>query len=367
VSDAIAESKPAIARHPRWSAMLRLGLEFALLFGGTLLVQQILLISASGSFPNLLWLPVLALSLQHGFATGFAAAIVAAVLQFSGGLPPALISEDVYSYSQRIAAEPVGWTCVALLIGHIRSRQIARTAELEAELAERSRQCVAVADLCVDLRRRTAMLERHIAANAFSSNADVAEAISDLNQAGWEDFSKRLTRFIVLMTGASQFSVYVLSDDGLKMAFRPSDGYRPGVDVSISRDDPLFAAVVSERRILSAGRPGEDAVLARRGVVAGPVLESKTSDRVIGMFAIGGAPLEDHPDDIERRFVLTCWEISRLIGRITLIDSWQAALPTHANGGRAPHQELAGRAWPTDQASVPVPRQAEPAQRPRLQ
>jgi hypothetical protein len=46
---------------------------------------------------------------------------------------------------------------------------------------------------------------------------------------------------------------------------------------------------------------------------------------VIGMLAIGGSALEDHPDEIERRFQLTASELSRLAGRIKLVERWQAA------------------------------------------
>src|SRR5712672_2529783 len=145
--------------------MFRIAVEFALLFGIAIAAKQILVTVAAGSYPNPLWLPVIVLSLQHGVA-----AVLAAGLQYWGGLPPALMTEDMYSYIGRIAAEPVGWTCVALLIGHIRSRQIAQNLELEAELAERSQHSAAVADLCIDLRSRAEMLERHIAANAQSSN-----------------------------------------------------------------------------------------------------------------------------------------------------------------------------------------------------
>jgi len=152
-------------RRSRWSATWRLVLEFVLLFGATMLLKQILAATVNASYPSPLWLPVMVLALQRGFAAGLAAAIIASALQFAGGLPPALLTEDMYAYIGRIAAEPVGWTCAAMLIGGVRSRQIAGAAALAAQLAERSRYCDAVADLCADLRQRTEMLERQIAAS----------------------------------------------------------------------------------------------------------------------------------------------------------------------------------------------------------
>jgi hypothetical protein len=337
--------------------MLRLVLELALIFAATMLAKQILAATVSASYPNLLWLPVIVLTLQRGLAAGLVATLIAAALQYSGGLPPALMSEDMYAYIGRIAAEPVGWTCVALLIGHMRSRQIASTAELQAQLAERSQHCAAVADLCVDLRRRTEMLERQIAANAHSSNADMAEAMSELQHAGWDDFTQRLTRFVVLMTGSAEFTVYLCRDDALKFAFQPIDDHRPGADAPIAREDPLFAAIVNERRILSAAaRPADGALLAGRGIImAGPLMEGKAPDRVIGMFAIGGVSLDDCPDDIERRFSLTCAELSRLAGRIRLIDSWHAAGASKLNGHKPAGDEIPDPALRADEESRPIP------------
>jgi hypothetical protein len=370
-----ASANPTDPSHPRrsrWSSMLRIGFEFALMFGIAVLAKQALVAVSSGAYPNPLWLPVIVLSLQHGLGAGLAAAIIAAGLQYWGGLPPALMTEDMYGYIGRIAAEPVGWTCVALLIGHIRSQQIAQSRELEAELSERSRHSAAVADLCVDLRSRAEMLERQIAANAQSSNIDVAEAITDLQHATWDDFADRLTRFVILMTGAAEFSVYLRRDDALKLAFQPTDEHRPAAEIIVPSDDPLFAAIVNERLTLSAARPADGALLRDRGILAGPLIDHTASDRVIGMFAIGGASLDDTPEDIERRFSLACSEIARLAGRISLIDSWQAAAaPSQSNGHAAERPDAAAPPEPaaashTDSASSRVAADPQPPSKPVL-
>ena len=105
------------------------------------------------------------------------------------------------------------------------------------------------------------MLERHIAANAQSSNVDVAEAMRELNDATWDNFAERLTRFVVLMTGTAEFSVYLLRDNVLKVVFQPNDEHTAAGDVTVAADDPLFDAVVNERRTLSAPRPADRDVL----------------------------------------------------------------------------------------------------------
>lgn len=312
---------------------IRLSIEFALLFAVALLLKQFLGNGAGAPYPNPLWLPVIVLSLEHGLAAGLAATIIAIGLQFSSGLPPMLLTDDLYSYIGRLAAEPISWACVALLIGHIRSQQIGQAERLQAELAERDAQCTAVADLCIDLRDRAEVLERHIAANAHSSNVDIAEAMRELTDASWDGFAERLTRFVTLMTGAAEFSVYLLRDDVLKVVFQPNDAPTAAGDITIPAGVPLFDAVVRQRRTLLATRPADRPVLGDRGVLAGPLVDAHAPSRVIGMFAIGGGALDDHPEDIERRFSLTLSEISRVLGRITLIESWHAAAaPGQSNG-----------------------------------
>jgi hypothetical protein len=348
-------ANPDPPRRSPWSARLRLVTEFVLLFALALLLKHVLWAVVSGPYPNPFWLPVLVLSLQHGMAAGLTAAVLAAALQLLDGPPPALLPEDLYSYVGRIAAEPIGWTCVALLIGHTRSRQLDHLKELEADLAEQSQQAAVVADLCEDLRARTETLERHIAANADASNVDVAEAITELHDATWDNFADRLARFVSLMTGTAEFSILMLRDGALKPVFHPADDHRQAADAVVAAEDPLFAAIVNEKRILSATRIADRTLLGNRGVLAGPLVDPQASDRVLGMFAIAGAALDDHPEDIERRFALTVSEVSRLVGRIVLMENWQAAAaPGQANGhAEKPHDAASNGQGGVQQGDAP--------------
>lgn len=335
MSDRDPALDPNPEARPIRSSRLRLAVEFAVLFAVAMLLKHFLVSGSGAPYPNPLWLPVIVLSLEHGLAAGLTSTIIATALQFSDGLPPAHITEDMYAYIGRIAAEPVAWACVSLLIGHIRSQQIAEVDRLQADLAERKAHGGQVAALCADLRARAEMLERQIAANARSSNIDVAESMRGLNDATWESFAEQLTRFVLLMTGTAEFSVYLLRDNVLKVVFQPNDEHTAAGDVTISPDDPLFAAVVEQRRTVSAWRGDDKSALRDRAFLAGPLMDPHASNRVIGMFTIAGGALDDHPEDIERRFALTQSEISRVLGRIILIDHWHAAAaPADANGHR---------------------------------
>jgi hypothetical protein len=331
-------------RRSRATAVLRGIFEFVLLFGLAVLTRQILIATGTVGYPNPLWLPVIVLSLQHGMATGLTAALAAAGLQLAEGLPPQLMAEDMYSYIGRIAAEPIGWTCVALLIGHVRSRQAAERAELEAELAERTRDAGAVAALCIDLRSRLETLERHIAAESRASDIEVVDAAVTLVRSDLAHLTHDLTRFVQLITGAVDFSIYLLRNGVLALVFQPNDEHLHAVDKEIEPNDPLFAAVVVARRSLRA--PADAIALGSHGTLAAPLVEGHTPHRVVGMLAIGGA-VEDMPADIDHRLALVCREISQLAGRIDLIDSWHAA-------GAAPQSD-----GHTQQTPIAAPRPLE--------
>jgi len=221
-------------------------------------IANFLVAGAEGAYPNPLWLPVLVLSLQYGLGVGIIAALSACALQYTIFAPAQGLTEDIYDYVARATAEPIVWTCVALLIGYIRHAQIRQRSQLQAELAERNNECVTVAELCENLKKRAEMLERHIAVNLPASHIDTAEAIAGLHSANWENFAERLTRFVNLMLGSSEFALYLLRGDILKLVFLPPDIDTPPTGSSISADDPVFEVVVRQRRMLKAS--GADVV-----------------------------------------------------------------------------------------------------------
>ena len=204
-----ALGKPPESGESETASAVGLVLEFVLVFAGTLLAKQVLAATLTTFYPNLLWLPVVLLALAHGLAAGVAAAVIAAAIQYSGGLPPAFMSEDMYAYIARITAEPVGWTCAALLIGHIRSRQIASSVETKEQLAESRQHCAAFATL-----RRFAAAPRNARApdcrrwrtlERRRGGSHKRACITPAGMTSWQ----RLTRFIVLMTGSADFTIHL--------------------------------------------------------------------------------------------------------------------------------------------------------------
>ena len=328
----LADAAGASEREPdaRMPRFMRLVFEFAFLFGVTFAIQQTLGAALSG-YPDLMWVPVVLLTLHKGLAAGLAATVIAAGFHFGTGIPPAVLGEDLYAYIRRISAEPVVWACFALIVGHVRSRQVAHMRELREQLAERGRHSEAVADLCVSLRRRIENLERQIAANAQSSNVEVAEALSELNHAAWDDFAPSLTRFVTIITGVSDFSVYLLTDNKLALAFRRGESQASPFPDAISGENALFSAVVNDRRILCAARVADRELLTYGCTVAGPLIQNPGS-AIVGMLALGDMSPEHEPVEIERRFSVVAGELSRQVGRIRLIEKWQHAIASKGNG-----------------------------------
>jgi hypothetical protein len=297
----------------QWKALLRLVLEYAFWFVAAILLKVALSASVSFPYPSPLWIPVLVLALRHGLAAGLLAALIAAAVQLLPGLPPPSLAEDLYAYIGRVAFEPVAWTAMALFIGQIRSREIRTMRSLRARLAERTRHADGVAELSTHLRQRLDTLERQIAASADASVADVAQAMVNLEHAGWEDFSAALRQFIQLMTGAAEFTVYLLRDGTLYPAFA-SEG---------------------ERAALVIATPDGALLLHGIGIFAGPLFASGVSGPVTGMLTLSGASRDELPEDIEHRFALASSELSRLVPRIELINTWHEATNGHAQPASA--------------------------------
>src|SRR5437588_7767601 len=109
------------------------------------------------------------LSLQYGMYVGLLAAAAGVGLEFWNGFPQSFVTEDVYAYMGRIGAQPGAWTCVALLLGHTRTREIERVRELEEKLAEGEKHSTAVGKLSSNMRARASMLERRLAASEDAS------------------------------------------------------------------------------------------------------------------------------------------------------------------------------------------------------
>lgn len=319
---------PPVAAPPHRRPQLRVVGEFVVLFAGAFLIKQTILGGGTGGFPSPYWFPVVVLSLQYGLTASIIAAVIAAALNFAHGLPPSLLTEDVYDYIGRIAAEPVAWSCVALLIGHTRSREIERLVESETQLGAETARGTAVAELCEQLRRRVQTLERHIAANANASVIDIAEAITGLYEPRWDTIGSRVTRFVTTVMGTADFAVYLRRDNGLRLVFPKEQQGRNALSVTVEPDTPLFSAVVRDGKTLAASRLDDLRLLGEHEVLIGPLIDSGNTDHVIGMVVIGGADLADFPTDVERRFALTCAQLSRLFARAILIDDWRADVPT---------------------------------------
>ena len=83
----------------------------------------------------------------------------------------------------------------------------------------------------------------------------------------------RLTRFIALMTGATEFRVYVLQNDALKP--RSSWMTNTGMPPTSRRDDPPVRRDRDRAPPAVRLRPADRTLLGDRGVLAGPLFEAR--------------------------------------------------------------------------------------------
>ena len=275
------------------------------------------------------------------------------------------MSEDMYSYIGRIAAEPVGWTCVALLIGHIRSRQISQiTRSSRRSLPNATgtaRRSPISASICGREPRCSSGTSPRM---RMSSNVDVAEASCELHHATWDNFSERLTRFVALMTGAAEFSVYLCATMRSQSCSSRATSIIVPRDVTSAGRSALHGDRDTSGGCCRRRVPPSWRVLGDRAILAGPLIDPthRPRDRHarhrrrLARRHAGG-----HRTALRsrrgRRF-------ARLADRIILFERWQsAAAPSRSNGQRRMRMDTQGPRIPAPRR-MPSPTQAKRIEQP---
>lgn len=161
----------------------------------------------SGINPRPFWIPVLLMSVQYGLAGGVFAAFMSTLALYSGELPSQFATQDYYSYSRLIVAEPTSWLACALVLGGMSSLQLAHASEVRRQ---RDDAQAAAEDLGHGLQQTLADLSRlelQIAAETRTAAA-IARAFAGLDPGGPERRAASFAAFARLIVGASDLTVY---------------------------------------------------------------------------------------------------------------------------------------------------------------
>ena len=160
-SDGISQTRTGLPLQPPLTALV--GIAILILLPGALdhLVPGFPAINEMQ--PHIFWLPVLLLTLQYGSVSGLLAAGAAVAVSSLLEWPGQGIGESHLGYLLRISLQPVLWIATAVILGHLRLRQIEREQALDRSVVRLTRQRATLAAHVRGLRERCDRLERFIA------------------------------------------------------------------------------------------------------------------------------------------------------------------------------------------------------------
>jgi hypothetical protein len=281
--------------------------EIMLIFSLLMVVEWIIPGSASLSSmnPHPFWLPVVVLSIQYGSATGLFVAAVATAASWVAGWPAATPDEDFYSYSMRVWREPVLWTLSSLVIGGLRSRQIAECSDLKERLRAAEKQRDTIAKMAGDLQTCLAGLERAVATQKAQTVEGALESLETLRRSQPGSTMAALQASISLWLGGAKCVVYVSGKYGLGP---PVDGGGSRCEVASAaalpkRNARIMEAANHASRVLSVLNDSDAELLDGVGIFACPI-SVRLGDECVDVFVVETIAVDRLTDSTTRAVAL---------------------------------------------------------------
>jgi polysaccharide biosynthesis protein PelD len=306
--------------------------------------------------PSPFWLPVLLLSLQYGTVAGLMAAAAATAAYVFNGVAEQAVGENFFSFLLRIWALPILWIGVALVLGQFRLRQIASKQELRQDLTKRSIEAQTLAGYSKDLEARCQRLERQLTTRSPASVKPVLDALMSLSGPA-VDISAALDVVTKQIWPGAAVSVFTVSPSGCELIGKSGWPAAAAWSTEFAASDPLYHAIVVERRPVSILNRGDENVLAGQGIAASPIL-TPDRGRVVGMLKIERIEAEhlDAANDAHRAMIAQLLVVGRSEPHVVVDNEPHASVPRSA-----PREAIARfasgwrlRSWRPISEQVPV-------------
>jgi hypothetical protein len=285
--------------------------------------------------PSPYWIPVLLLSLQYGTVAGLLAAAVATIVYVLHGVPEQGIGENLFTYLLKIWALPILWIGVSLLVGQFRLRQIEAKQELRRQLEMANKERESLSGYASGLERRVERLGRQLSSERGATSGAMLDALAHLQSGstGLEDAFAAAARQAF---PAAALSVATVLPHGMDIVLK--SGWPEGAywRTQIAAGEPLYRAIVSDRRALSALTPGDDEALQGEGLAAHPI-EVAGGGRVAGMIKIESADASLITQATIARLGVLARAIAEHIGEPRIVinnDETAAATAESGRGGK---------------------------------
>ncbi|WP_460451290.1 GAF domain-containing protein [Alsobacter sp. SYSU BS001988] len=237
-----------------------------------------------GVSPHPFWIPVLLTSAFYGTNEGLAAAILSSAALLTGNVPQQGFDEDYSAWLLRITSEPALWFVAAVVLGEIRAGQDRVSQALQRRLNDAEAQAEAITEAYEKLARLKSNLEARVAAQGQTVQT-MYTASRAIERRGPGEVLMGVSELVRNVLNPGKFSLFLLNGTVLEAAacqgWTADDRYLREIEAT----NPLFTAVVAQKRCLAVVNREHEGALDGQGMLAGPLVSAETG-LVVGMLKI---------------------------------------------------------------------------------
>jgi len=263
--------------------------------------------------PHPFWIVVVLLSVQYGSLAGLLCAFACSAGFLVDNIPDRSFDQDRNEWIMSVIKLPFLWFLSAVVIGEVSARRLTEREELRNEIQGLNERESALLETLESLGKSKDRLEVLIAGQ-WNTVQKTLVAARDIESLTPELLLENSMVLIEHLLGPDQFSIYIFEDNTLTYAY--GKGWENSFDYAdkFGIENPLFTAIIGERRTLSISRPQDEQLLERQGVLAGPIINHDTGE-IIGMLKVEKIPFTRFSMGALKNFDFLCDWIGSLYSK----------------------------------------------------
>lgn len=227
---------------------------------------------------------VLLITVQYGTVEGITATLLATLFLYVNNFPEQKVSESMFDYQYRIAAQPLLWFASSFIFGEIRMRLEYKNKALQEEIVTYRNQANTITDEYQQLKITKENMEARLASQQ-NTVTNTYKALKSLETLKPTHVLTNLEGIIQGTLKVNKFSIFSVGEAGLEIVkavgWKESDSY----NLRINQEKPLFWEIFGEHRMICVVNEEEEKVLDGEGMLASPLIDNE-SQEVFGMLKI---------------------------------------------------------------------------------
>ncbi|HIJ84127.1 MAG TPA: GAF domain-containing protein, partial [Magnetococcales bacterium] len=234
--------------------------------------------------PHPFWIAVVLMSVQYGTSHGLLAALFSSVLLLSTGGGESQYGQDAFEQLYALSIRPLTWAIAAVLLGLLQDRHRSERSNLWKAMASAETRADVIARAYENVNMAKERLEIQVAGqlktvvSSFKAAKEMEHADPSMVLSGTRD----MIRSVI---SPEMFSIYILDEQ--KLTVMVKSGWKEGNSYKefYTSIDPIYQAIVGEKRFLMVSHHAEREILGGQGMMAGPLINRETGN-ISGMIKI---------------------------------------------------------------------------------